>query len=130
MKRKKPTFLRRAWDRHSKLGKGRRKKQKWRKPTGRHNKLRTQQKGKPASVSIGYGNKKENRGKINGKTPKFVRTISDLEKFPKGVVAILGKMGKKKKFQVAKIAKEKGIIIENLNLNKIIKKGSKNESKT
>lgn len=129
MKRKKPKFLRRVWDRHSKLGKGRKKKQRWRKPTGRHNKLRMKAKGKPASVSIGYGRKKEDRGIIDGKKFKLVNTIKELENSPKGVPIFLGKMGKKKKVQIAKIAKEKEIEILNLNLNKAIKKWSKNESK-
>jgi len=33
-------FLRRTWSRYSKLGRKRKKKQKWRKPTGRDNKMR------------------------------------------------------------------------------------------
>ena len=37
-------FLRRTWSRYSKLGKRRKKKQVWRKPTGRDNKMREKRK--------------------------------------------------------------------------------------
>jgi ribosomal protein L32E len=37
-------FLRRIWSRYSKLGKKRKKKQVWRKPRGRDNKMREKRK--------------------------------------------------------------------------------------
>ena len=46
-------FLRRTWDRYSKLGKGRKKLQKWRKPSGRDNKIREKKKGHSRLVDIG-----------------------------------------------------------------------------
>jgi len=52
-------FLRRVWKRHSKLGRGRKKKQVWRKPTGRDNKMRERKKGHPSVVSIGYRSEKK-----------------------------------------------------------------------
>ena len=58
MASKKPKFLRRTSSRYSKLGKGRKKKQIWRRPTGRHNKMRNKRNGYPVIVSIGYGTKK------------------------------------------------------------------------
>jgi len=125
MKKKNPVFLRRASSRHSKLGLRRKKKQKWRKPTGRHNKLRTQQKGKEASVSIGYGNSKEERGRINGRVPVIINNIKDMAKVRKEQIAVLGRMGMKKKIEIAKIAKEKGILMQNLKVNRILKKMEK-----
>ena len=54
VKKKKPKFLRRTWSRYSKLGKQRKKKQIWKAPKGRDNKMREKRKGYPAVVSIGY----------------------------------------------------------------------------
>jgi len=48
----KKRFLRRLTNRYLKLGKKRKKKQKWRKPKGRHNKMREKERGYPAVVSI------------------------------------------------------------------------------
>lgn len=91
-------FLRRTWNRYAKLGKGRKKKQVWRKPTGRHNKMREKRKGSPAVVSIGYKSNK----KLNSK--KFVRiyNLNDLEKIKENEIAIVGNVGKKKKIEIAK----------------------------
>ncbi|MBD3247626.1 hypothetical protein GF378_03335, partial [Candidatus Pacearchaeota archaeon] len=66
-------FIRRMHRRHSKLGKKRKKKQVWRKPTGRDNKMREKRKGYPAVVSVGYRTEKEKRGKINGKERVHVK---------------------------------------------------------
>ena len=57
--RNKPTFLRNDWHKKIKLGKGLKKKQKWRAAKGRHNKIRLHRKGHPSSPRIGWGNKKE-----------------------------------------------------------------------
>ena len=58
-------FLRRTWNRYSKLGKRRKKKQVWRRPTGRDNKMREKRRGYPAVVSLGYRKEKNTRGKIS-----------------------------------------------------------------
>jgi len=49
-------FLRRTWNRYTKLGRKRKKKQKWRRPTGRDNKMREKRRGYPKIVSVGYKN--------------------------------------------------------------------------
>ena len=56
-------FLRRQAARYAKFGNGKGKKAKWRKPTGRDNKMREKRKGYPAVVSIGYGTP-ESKAKI------------------------------------------------------------------
>ena len=46
-------FRRRDWHKYKRLGKKDKKKVKWRKPKGRHNKMRESRKGYAASPSIG-----------------------------------------------------------------------------
>ena len=111
-----------------KLGKGRKKKQVWRKPTGRHNKMREKRKGSAAVVSIGYRSNKKLREK------KFVKinNIKDLEKIKENEVAIISRVGKRKKIEKAKKAKEMKIEISNMNPEKFLKlntKIKKNEPK-
>ncbi len=113
-------FLRRSWDRYSKLGKGRKKKQVWRRPRGRDNKMREKRKGYPAVVSIGY--KKAERIK-----PVLVNNFKDLEKVNKGDLVIIGNMGKKKKIEILKKAEEKKIKIHKLNVGKFLKNLEKKE---
>ena len=124
-------FVRRIWNRYSKLGKRRKKKQVWRKPTGRDNKMREKRRGYPVVVSTGYQKAKKIKGRIKGKKPITVSSIKDLEKIKKNEIIILGRMGKKKKIEISKKAKEKGLEIYNLNIKKFLKKDTKkkNESK-
>jgi ribosomal protein L32E len=123
--KKKPKFLRRTSARLSKLGKNRKKKQVWRRPTGRDNKMREQRRGKPAIVAIGYSTEKKSRGRINGKIPLFVNNIHDLTRIGKHQIVILGNIGKKKKLEIAKKANELQIEIANLNTKKFLKKNEK-----
>lgn len=119
-------FLRRIWKRHSKLGKRRKKKQVWRKPKGRDNKMREKRKGYPAVVSIGY---KKGRKK---KVPFVVRNINDLNKIkksPEKYFITLGKLGKKKKIEILKKAKDAGIPIQNINIKKFLKEVDKRKGK-
>ena len=111
-------FLRRTWDRYSKLGKKRKKKQKWRKPTGRDNKMREKTKGHPKTVSVGY----KKTGKMNKKNQIFVRNIQELKKVKKNQIVIIGHIGKKKKIEIATKAKEMKIPLQNLNIEKFLKK--------
>jgi large subunit ribosomal protein L32e len=122
-------FLRRDSKRYSKLGKKRRKKQVWRKPKGRDNKIGGKRKGYPAAVSIGYGKKKELRGRIENKKPFFVRNIKDLEKVNENNIILLGKIGKKRKIEIIKKARERKIPIFKMNLDKSLKKLEKNKIK-
>ncbi len=120
-------FLRRIWSRYSKLGKKRKKKQVWRKPRGRDNKMREKRKGYPAVVKIGY--KKEGK---KGEGIFIIRNINDLNKIKKSSekdFVVLGKVGKKKKIEIIKKAEEAGIHIQNINTKKFLKKITKTEKK-
>lgn len=114
-------FLRRSWYRFKRLGKGRRKKQKWRNPTGRHNKIRKKRKGYSARVEIGYGKDRKTKGKITEKIPRMIYNLKDLEKTGKNEIAILGKIGKRKKLEIARKAKELKIKIKGMNVEKFTK---------
>ena len=110
-------FLRRDWKRHSKLGKKRKKKQTWRRPTGRDNKMREKRKGYPKIVQIGYKKKESKVEEV------FVYNLNDLKKVGtgKGKKIFIGKVGGKKRIEIVKKAKEMKITFENLNINKILK---------
>jgi len=114
-------FLRRDSSRHSKLGHLRKKLQKWRRPTGRDNKMREKRRGYPKVVSIGYSKDKSLRGTIDGKKPVVVKNIKELE-MAKDKLVVIGNVGKKKKIEIVKKAKEKGIKIYNVNEKKFLKK--------
>ena len=114
-------FLRRTWNRYVKLGKGRKKKQVWRRPTGRDNKMREKRKGYPAVVSLGYKKPESLRGMMREKKPILVMNVKDLEKVRKNEIAVVGNVGKRKKIELAKNAKEKGIEIYNLNAKKFLR---------
>jgi len=108
-------FLRRTWGRYSKLGKKRKKKQVWRKPTGRDNKIRERRKNRSARVEIGYKKNKKEKPRL------LLTNIKDLENAGKNLIIILGKVGKKKKIEIAQKASEKKIEIQNLNIEKFLK---------
>ncbi|HLC77888.1 MAG TPA: eL32 family ribosomal protein [Candidatus Nanoarchaeia archaeon] len=114
-----PNFIRRNWNRHSKLGKRRKKMRVWRRPTGRDNKMREKRKGYAPSVSIGYKKSDEIRSKIDGKTLILVNNFKDLEKVGKNL-AVMGKIGMKKKVELLKRAKEMKLEFWNVNINKFL----------
>lgn len=113
-------FFRRNTGDYSRLGKKRKKLQKWRKPKGRDNKMRLQEKGYPRNVKIGYKKSEKVRGKIEGKEVVLVGNVNELEKAGKDSVIILRKIGKKNKMEIAKKAKEKNIKIKNLDVDKFL----------
>lgn len=123
-------FLRRDWIRHSKLGKNRKSKQKWKRPTGRDNKMREKRKGYPAVVSVGYRTKKSEREKIEGKNPITVYNLNDLEKVGKNDAVIIGRVGKKKRLELGKKAEEKNLHVQNINVKKLLKEGKKSGGKS
>jgi len=123
-------FIRRNWTKASRLGKGRKKKQVWRAPKGRHSKTRMKRKGYPIKVMVGFKQESKKRNMIKNLKPVSINNLRDLEKIKKGEIAIVGKIGMKKKIEIAKKAKEKGIPIHNLNVNKMLKKIEKKKLKT
>lgn len=125
-----PKFLRHTAHKYSKLGLRRKKKKIWRRPTGRDNKMREKRRGHPAVVSIGYSTAKKTRGNIMEKTPVIVRNVSDISKIQKNQIAMLGKVGMKKKLEIAKKAKELKIEIYKVNIDKFIKLNERQNKKT
>jgi len=124
MARKK--FLRSKWRKYSKLGRGRRKKQKYRKAKGRHNKMREKLKGNPVRVSIGY--KKSRKGREKELIIR-ISHIKGLEKIDKNAKIFIVKIGKKKKIEIVKKAKAIGLKFENLNIGKFLKKIEREQEK-
>jgi large subunit ribosomal protein L32e len=116
-----PKFLRHTAHKYSKLGIRRKKKQIWRRPTGRDNKMREQRRGQPAIVSIGYSTDKKTRGNIMKKIPVIVKNVSQIEKIQKNQIAIMGNVGKKKKIEMVKRAKELKIEIHKINPEKFLR---------
>jgi len=115
-------FIRRSWYRYSKIGERKKKKQVWRSPKGRDNNLREKRRGYSAVVSIGYKTSRKEIGKIRNKIPVIVRNLKELEKVKKDEIVIVGGVGLKKKIEIIKKAKEKGIEIQNINVKKFLKK--------
>ena len=113
-------FLRRNISLHFRIGKGRKKKQVWRKPKGRDNKMRESRKGRPPLVSIGYKRKKEKKNII------MIYNLHDLGNAGKQDTVILGKVGRKRKIEILKKAMEMKVNFQNINMGKFLKK---NESK-
>lgn len=119
-------FLRRTHNRYSKLGKRRKKKQIWRKPTGRDNKMREKRRGYPSIVSIGY--KKDKKSKDENKV-RIIRNVKELETIKKNERIIVGNIGKKKKIEIAKKAKAMKIKLHNLNAEKFLEEIEKLKEK-
>lgn len=104
MARKK--FIRRNWDKYSRLGRGRRKLQKWRRPQGIHSKMRKRRKGYPSSPEIGM--------KSPFKKIKLIENMKQLLQLKKGEEIVIRKIGRKKRKEIEKKAAELGIRILNL----------------
>ena len=98
--------------RHLKLGKKGRKR--WRKPKGRHSKMRKRRKSYPKIVLIGYKSPKETSGKINSLKPVLIHNFKELLKVKKDEIIILARIGSKKRIELIKSADEKGIKILNI----------------
>lgn len=127
MIKKNPKFLRMGTRRYKKLGKNQRKKQRYRKPRGRDNKIRENIKHHLRKVRIGFKNKKTERGKIKGKVPIMVGNINEAGMIKKGDLVIIRKIGAKKRAEIEKIIKEKEG--EVFNVKKLKIKESKTEEK-
>lgn len=108
-------FKRAETVRFLRLGKKRRNLQKWRRPKGRHSKMRKKRAGYPISPSIGYGKPVIMEGMIKGKTPVVVNNVRDVEKSSKENILVIGrKVGAKKKIEMIKKAKEMKLDILNV----------------
>jgi len=110
----KTRFVRVDTHRRSKLGKGRKKLQKWRKPTGKHNKTRLKRFSYPIQPGIGFGSPRKTSGRINNLIPALVQNIAELQSLTKENIAIISRtIGAKKKIELLKKASELNIKIAN-----------------
>ena len=89
--------------------------------------MREKRKGYPVVVKIGYKQKEKLKGLIQEKTPILVNNIKDLKKIIGKKIGIVGKIGKKKKLEIAKKAKEMKVELKNMNINSFLKKHEKKE---
>jgi len=105
MKKKRKKFIRRNWDKYSRLGRGRRKLQKWRRPRGIHSKMRKRRAGYPTRPEIGM--------KSPSKEIRLVGNMKQLTGAKKGEEIIIRKIGKKLRTEIEKKAAELGIKILN-----------------
>lgn len=122
-------FQRTKYRAYVRLGSGQKSKQKYRRPTGRHNKTRQKWKSRPPMVEIGYKNKSEIRGLINNKKPLVIRNLNDLEKVTKENIIIIAKIGLKNKISLAKEIQKRNLEVYNLNIKKFLKENDKENKK-
>ncbi len=112
---KKPKFIRQESVVHLRLGKRRKKLQSWRRPKGGDSKMRLKRKSYPFSVSIGYKSPKKTSGLIQGLKPVLIHNTKELNKLDNNSIAILAKIGNKKRLEIISEAEKKKIKIANIN---------------
>jgi ribosomal protein L32E len=121
MTKLKPIFRQVGAQNYSKLGLRRKRKLKYRRPSGGDNKIRLNRAGRIRKVKIGFKNEKSLRGLINGKKTVMIYNLKDLEKIGKNMIGVIGKIGNKnKKFLAEKIIEDK-IEIYKFDPNKFLK---------
>ena len=119
---KKQKFLRLGYKQYSKLGLRRKNKLKYRKAKGGENKVRLKMKGHLRNVNSGFRTEKSKRNLIKGLKPVMIFNIHDLKKIQKGEIGVLGRVGSRKKKEIAEYVKKDNIKLANLNPEKEIKK--------
>lgn len=110
IKKKKPDFSRQEGYRMKKLKTG------WRRPRGRHSKLRKQERSKGKAPRVGYGSPKATRGLTRyGYKEIRISNQGDLKKIDpsKEIALIAGSVGKKKRMDIIKKAEELRVRIVN-----------------
>ena len=120
LKNKKPRFVRKDWRELSKLGKGRKKKQMWRKPKGRHNKLRAKKRSVGKMPGVGYRSPKSVRGTFQGLIPVLITNENQLNNINPSSISVMASVGLKKKIQIATKAKQLGVKFANLDIDKFL----------
>jgi large subunit ribosomal protein L32e len=117
-------FVRRSTLKFSRMGRGRRKLQRWRRATGRHNKMRKNRFGYAKSPRIGFKSPRKDAGKIEGRTPVLVRNLKDfLNLNEKNILIIARTVGAKKRIDMIKKANEMKFKILNVKIG--VENGSK-----
>lgn len=108
--RKKPKFVKQGAKYLKRI------KKKWRRPRGRHSKLKVREKSKGAMPNVGYGAPKSLKGlHPSGFREVLIRNLKDLDNMDKEKEAgrISHTIGKKKRKLILDRAKELGIKILN-----------------
>lgn len=119
MKGKKPDFIRQDIRKKARL------KIKWRKPRGLDSKIRRKLSGRAKPVSQGYRSPGKIRGlHQSGLQPSIIRTAKDLDNLsPKeNCLVISSSLGKRKRVEVLKKAREKNFQVVNIKAEDYIKK--------
>lgn len=111
-------FLRSDTNRFSRLGKGRKKLWRWRRARGKSHKMRLGRAGYSSVPKVGFKTPKSEAGKINGMIPQLIHNLNELKSLEKNKIAILARVGAKKKLEIMKKADELGIKIINIGENK------------
>ncbi|NOX71249.1 MAG: 50S ribosomal protein L32e [Candidatus Micrarchaeota archaeon] len=110
IKRKKPSFKRQETGKHAKL------KDVWRRPRGKHSKMRMHEKGRGAMPNPGYGSPGAVKG-LNrlGLEETLVNNVSELSSLdPKAQAAVISSgVGEKKKKEILSKANELKIRVMN-----------------
>ncbi len=107
-------FLRPDTKRFSRLGKNRRKLQKWRRVRGKSNKMRLNRAGHASVPKVGFKTMRSESGKVKGMIPKLVHNLQELNALGKDEAAIIARIGAKKKLEIVKEAEKAKIKILNL----------------
>ncbi|MDO8517209.1 MAG: eL32 family ribosomal protein [Nanoarchaeota archaeon] len=119
IKRKKPKFFRKDWNKKLRLGSKQKSKRKWKAAKGGDNKIRLKRRGYAQKVAIGWGADKKIKGKVEGFNVAYISVLKEVENVKKGEAIIINKnMGKRKRKEIIDKANQKGIKI----LNKYRKK--------
>jgi len=109
-RKKKPGLKRQGAYKYRKLSKS------WRRPRGRHSKLRMHRKARGKKPSVGYMAPRDVRGLTkSGYKPVLVSNIADLGKVdPKTDAAVIrSAVGRKKRLEITKEAEKKGLTVLN-----------------
>ncbi|MEM1607919.1 MAG: 50S ribosomal protein L32e [Ignisphaera sp.] len=112
MRMRKPEFLRWLWWKFAKFENN----LKWKRPRGKDNPVRLALKGYPPKASIGYGTPNEIKDlHPSGLKPVVVANVADLNKLDpsKHIVYIASSVGLKKRLELVKLAKSKGLKVAN-----------------
>ncbi len=113
-------FLRSDTARHSRLGKNRRKLQKWRRPRGMHSKIRRKRFSYPIMPTVGHKSARATSGLIRGKKPIVVENLAELAKIGKhNLVVLSSRIGAKKRIELLKKVEE--MKLETLQTNRSAK---------
>ena len=107
------------------LGKKRPKLQKWRRPRGRHSKIRRKRFSYDIQPGIGFGKPASQRGLVKGVRPILIHNLFELDKVhanKDATVIISSRIGAKKRLEMLKKASEKKLHVIGTNRNRESKK--------